>query len=99
MRIDKLEKLSIELLYGDIDTLRNILKLAHMQLNNSPVRYCGDSTLYPRRCGLIGSELFNTQEMITKMGCATDIHLSFDNHVYDPTQVSESTSVVEQHTY
>ncbi|MCP5245729.1 MAG: hypothetical protein H6937_07205 [Burkholderiales bacterium] len=93
MHIDNHHKVTIELHNSEIRIIREIMRLAHMQLNNSPVIHLR-GILVPSQCGLMGSELIQTKQMIEEIGRKTGISLSFDVHVSDQQQVS-STAVTK----
>ncbi|SET40446.1 hypothetical protein SAMN05216326_12521 [Nitrosomonas marina] len=93
MHIDNHHKVTIELHDGDIKIMREIMRLAHMQLNNSPITYLR-GILVPSQCGLIGSDLIHTKQMIEEIGREAGVELSFDVDVADQQQVS-STAVTK----
>lgn len=87
MRIDQSNRVTVELFDGDINAMREIVRLAYERIHASaPVQLWGS----PLTCqaGLVGPELFNVKESIEKIGLACGINLP-----YEP-QFTQGTSLV-----
>jgi hypothetical protein len=77
MRIDKSARVFIELFDGDIETMREILRLAYERLHQQEaVQMSG--VPFARQAGLVGPELFRVKEALTALGAATGIDLPYD---------------------
>lgn len=60
-------RLTIELHNDEVDTMRELVRLAHQQLVNSPCIQMKGSPL-ERQAGLVGPELFRAKQMLEKLG-------------------------------
>lgn len=60
-------RLTIELHNDEVDTMRELVRLAHQQLVNSPRIQMKGSPL-ERQAGLVGPELFRAKQMLEKLG-------------------------------
>lgn len=77
MRIEKYAKLTVEFSDGDIETMREIARLAYERLHDSPsVRLRG--VPMERQAGLVGPDLFRVKEALIMLGAATGIDLPYD---------------------
>lgn len=77
MRIDKSARVFIELFVGDIETMREILRLAYERLHQQAAVQMSGVPL-ARQAGLVGHELFRVKEALTALGAATGIALPYD---------------------
>ena len=77
MRVERLERVSIELFDADVVTMREICRLAYERLHESqPVPIRG--VPLDRQAGLVGPELFRVKESIEKIGQACGISLPYE---------------------
>jgi hypothetical protein len=81
-------RMTIELHNDEMDTMREILRLAHERLINAPLIQMKGSPLERQAC-LVGPELFRAKDMIEKLGKHLGIELPMDakpgnepEHVY-----------------
>lgn len=68
---------SVELNDADIDTAREIFRLAYLQLHAQPATQLHGSPL-TRQAGLCGPELFRLKTMLDELGRTFDIELPYD---------------------
>jgi len=99
MRIDSIKKTIIELYDNDINLMREIIKLAADQLNDSDVIHMRGSGM-PSQAGFYGGELLAIREMIEKIGDAVEADitlsdLSIKRYKAPPLDKSQSLVVVE----
>jgi hypothetical protein len=78
MEIHHTRRLSIDLRDEEIETIREILCLAHAHLKASPCVQLSGTPLQ-RQAGLCGPELFRVKSMIEKMGTAMGVALPYDD--------------------
>ena len=77
MRVDKFARITIELFDDDIETMREIARLAYEHLHVSP-RVQMHGVPLERQAGMVGSDLFRVKEALEKLGSATGIDLPYD---------------------
>jgi len=70
-------RLTIELRNEEVDTMRELIRLAHERLVNAPCIQMKGSPLQ-RQAGLVGPELFRAKSMLEKLGKHLGIDLPFD---------------------
>lgn len=87
MRIDSHFRIDIELHGGDIESMREIVRLAYERIHASePVQLRG--VPFTRQADLVGPELFRVKEAIEKIGLACGICLPYEH------ESTQSTSLV-----
>lgn len=77
MRISKSARMDIELFDGDIETMREILRLAYERLHQQAAVQMRGVPL-ERQAGLVGPDLFRVKKALTELGAATGIDLPYD---------------------
>lgn len=77
MEISKYKRMTIELSNDEIDSMREIVRLAHKRLRNAPRLQMHGAPL-ERQAGLVGPELFRVKTMLEKMGTQLGIELPYD---------------------
>lgn len=99
MRIDMIRRATIELYDNDINLMREVIKLAADQLNDSDVTHMRGSGI-PSQAGFCGGELIAIREMIELIGSAVEADitlrdLSISRNERPPLNKSESLIVME----
>lgn len=77
MRIAKSSRMDITLLDSDIETMREIARLAYERLHQQEAVQLRGVPI-ERQAGLVGPELFRVKEALTSLGAATGIDLPYD---------------------
>lgn len=88
MQLHTIRKTDISLSGDELDTMREILKLAHKRLRNAPLVQMSGSPL-ERQAGLVGPELFRVKTMLQQMGAHLGAHLPYDS---EPDNEPEESS-------
>lgn len=70
-------RLTIELHNDEVDTMREVLRLAHDRLRNAELVQMKGSPLQ-RQAGLVGPDLFRAKDMLEKLGKHLGIELPMD---------------------
>lgn len=70
-------RLTVELHNDEVETMREVVRLAHERLRNAPLIQMSGSPL-ERQAGLVGPDLFRVKTMIEKLGKSVGIDLPFD---------------------
>lgn len=83
MQIRHTRRASIELFETEIDTAREILRLAYLQLHSQPATALHGSPL-TRQAGLCGPELFSLKQALEELGRSFGVELP-----YEPVPVAE----------
>lgn len=91
MRIESSHRVDIGLFGADIETMREILRLAYERLHQQAAVQMSGVPL-ARQAGLVGPELFRVKETIEKIGRACGISLP-----YEPEFTQGTSLVVTQH--
>lgn len=77
MRIESYHRVDIGIFGDDIQTMREIVRLAYERIHSSePVQLHG--VPFDRQAGLVGGELFRVKESIEKIGLACGISLPYE---------------------
>lgn len=91
MRIESSHRVDIRLFGDDIQTMREIVRLAHERIHTSePVQLCG--VPLTRQADLVGTELFRVKAAIEKIGRECGISLP-----YEPEYTQGTGLVTTQH--
>ncbi|MER2626624.1 MAG: hypothetical protein ABTS22_22155 [Accumulibacter sp.] len=69
--------LTVELHNDEIETMREVVRLAHERLRNAQLIQMSGIPL-ERQAGLVGPELFRVKTMIEKLGKSVGIDLPYD---------------------
>lgn len=77
MRIEISHRVDIGLFGDEIETMREILRLAYERLHQQEAVQMSGVPL-ARQAGLVGPELFRVKEALTALGVATGIALPYD---------------------
>ncbi|AMC34779.1 hypothetical protein [Janthinobacterium sp. B9-8] len=88
MQLHTIRKTEISLSGDELDTMREILKLAHERLRNAPLIQMSGSPL-ERQAGLVGPDLFRVKTMLQQMGAHLGAHLPYDS---EPDNEPEESS-------
>jgi hypothetical protein len=86
MEIFANKRLTLELRDEDLDDLRQVVKLAHDRLRNSPKTKIRGVPI-EKQAGICGPELFRVKGMLEKIGKAVGIELSYDAEPNDKPHV------------
>lgn len=93
MDVTRYSRLTIELHNSEIETMREIARLAHEYLNNSKMVRMPGSPL-EGQAGLVGPELYRVKSMLEELGEDLGIDLPFDAEPYDNTEVNGDPSAI-----
>ena len=77
MEAHRHNRLTIELHNNEVDTMRDLVRLAHERLVNAP-RIQLKGVPLQRQAGLVGSELFRAKHMLEELGRALGIDCPAD---------------------
>lgn len=86
-------RLTVELHNDEVDTMREVLRLAHERLRNAALIQMSGSPL-ERQAGLVGSDLFRVKTMIEKLGKAVDIDLPYDAKPDNEPETSDAPAQI-----
>ena len=78
MQLNTIRKTDISLHGTELDTMCEILKLAHERLRNAPLIQMSGSPL-ERQAGLVGPDLFRVKTMLQEMGAHFGAHLPYES--------------------
>ena len=96
MEAHRHNRLTIDLHNEEVDTMRELMRLAHERLVNAPCIQMKGSPLQ-RQAGLVGPELFRAKTMIEKLGKSVGIDLPYDakpDNDDDELEISGSPFVI-----
>ena len=94
MKIDTLHRVDITLFDADIQTMREIVRLAHERIHTcNAVRLRG--VPLERQAGLVVPELFQVKEAIKKIGHACGISLPYEPESTQGTGTSITNNKLE----
>lgn len=86
-------RLTIELHNEEVETMREIARLAHERLRNAPLVRMHGAPL-ERQAGLVGPDLFRVKAMLEKLGEAVGIDLPYDAEPYEETEEKSAPRVI-----
>ncbi len=77
MEVSHHNHLTIDLYNDEIDTMRELVRLAHERLTNAPIFQMRGVPLQ-RQAGLVGPDLFRAKYMLEKLGKKLGIDCPYD---------------------
>lgn len=93
MKISSLKRVDIELLGDDIYLMRQIIKLATNQLNDSEIMFMRGTTI-PGQAGYIGSELLEIRDMIERIGEAVEVDVKLTDLTASTCSTTEKSTAL-----